>query len=151
MLQMANKIDYNKIITHECNILSNLLNSIKRAKSKNSHHSPILKGCMNTRSGRGEFINYMILFYSGRRSTIVMGNLISKIKQKISPKITTWETQAGNFTTSQKVNVDFYLPEFITTKIVLWKCNVDKKNNSRFDMILGRDLLTALVLDIKFS
>ena len=45
----------------------------------------------------------------------------------------------------------FLLLEFSATKIVTWKCHVDKSTNGRYNMILGRDLLTALVLDIKFS
>ena len=49
------------------------------------------------------------------------------------------------------MNVDFCLPEFSATKIVTWKYHVDKSTNGRYDMILGRYLLTALVLDIKFS
>ena len=36
-------------------------------------------------------------------------------------------------------------------KIITSKCHVDKYTNGRYNMILGRDLLTALVLDIKFS
>ena len=31
-----------------------------------------------------------------------------------------------------------------------WKCHVDESTNSIYDMILGRDLLTALGLDLKF-
>ena len=62
-----------------------------------------------------------------------------------------WETQSGNLMTSKKVNVDFCLPEFSATKIVTWKCHMDESTNGRYDMILGRDLLTALGLDLKFS
>ena len=54
-------------------------------------------------------------------------------------------------TTSKKVNVDFCLPEFSETKIVSWKFHLDNQNNSRYDMILVRDLIHALGLDIKFS
>ena len=53
--------------------------------------------------------------------------------------------------TSQKANIDFCLPEFSTTKIVSWKCHVNSSMNIIYDMILGRDLLTALGLDLKFS
>ena len=49
---MKNKINNDTSITHEYNVLSNILNIIKRTKSKNSYYSPILQGCMNTRSGR---------------------------------------------------------------------------------------------------
>ena len=62
-----------------------------------------------------------------------------------------WETQAGKFTTSKKVNVDFCIPKFSATNIVTWKCHVDDSTNGRYDMILGRDLLTALGLDLKLS
>ena len=33
----------------------------------------------------------------------------------------------------------------------MWKCYVDEYTNGRYNMILGRDLLTALGLDFKFS
>ena len=49
------------------------------------------------------------------------------------------------------MNVDFCLPEFSATKIVPWKCRVDNFTNIRYNMILGRDLINALGLDIKFS
>ena len=62
-----------------------------------------------------------------------------------------WETQARKFTTSKKVNIDFCLPEFRATKNVTWKLYVDESTNGRYNMTLGRDLLTALGLDLKFS
>ena len=75
---------------------------------------------------------------------------MSKLKTKEAEK-NTWETQAGKFTTSKKVNIDFFLPEFSATKIVTWKCHIDDSTNVIYDTILGRDLLTALGLDLKFS
>ena len=53
--------------------------------------------------------------------------------------------------TSKKVSVDLRLPEFSANKILLWKCHVDSKNTSSYDMIIGRDLLITLLLDLKFS
>ena len=55
---MSNKINKDKIFTHEWNLLSNILNPMKCAKSKNSHYSPILQGCMNTHSGRENLENF---------------------------------------------------------------------------------------------
>ena len=49
------------------------------------------------------------------------------------------------------MNVHFYLPEFSVIKIVTWKCHVDASTTGRYGMIICRDLLTTLVLDIKFS
>ena len=61
-----------------------------------------------------------------------------------------WQIQDGNFTTSKKLDVDLFLLEFITTKIVKWKFHVDESSEGGYDIILGRDLLAALVLGIKF-
>ena len=40
----------NNSIKRKCNVLSNFLNPMKRAKHKISHYSPILQGCMDTSS-----------------------------------------------------------------------------------------------------
>ena len=61
-----------------------------------------------------------------------------------------WETQSGKFTTSKKVNIDFFLPEFSAKKIVTWKFHVDESTKGIYDMILSRYLLTTMVLDLKF-
>ena len=60
------------------------------------------------------------------------------------------EIQSGEFTIQKNVNVDLWIPEFSATKIVTWKCHVDESTNSRYDMNLGRDLLTSMGLHIKF-
>ena len=39
----------------ECNLLHDIINPLKRAKKLNSHYSPILHGCMNTRKGKAKF------------------------------------------------------------------------------------------------
>ena len=57
-------------------------------------------------------------------------------------------TQADNNTTTLKVKIDFTLPEFSTAKIVTWNCHVDDSARGRYDMILGRDLLTGLGLNL---
>ena len=93
---------------------------------------------MNTRSGRANFKSFQIMLDSGSSSTIVMGKLTSKLKLKESEK-TMWETQAGKFTTSNKVNVNFCLSEFSVTKMVMWKFHVEEFTKSRYNMILGKD------------
>ena len=59
--------------------------------------------------------------------------------------------QAGSSTTNLKVKIDFTLPELSATKIVTWNFHVDDYNKGRYGMILGRDLLTALLLSSKCS
>ena len=55
----------NNGIKRECNVLSNFLNPIKRAKSKNNHYSPIIQGCINTHSGKAKFKKFKIILDSG--------------------------------------------------------------------------------------
>ena len=119
-------------------------------RKNKSRCPPILQVCMNTHSGRALFRNFRILLDSGISSTIIMGKLTEKIKPKKSTE-TMWESQSRKFTTSAKVNVEFCLTEFVATKIVTCKCHIAKSTNSRYDMILGIYLLTALVLYLKFS
>jgi hypothetical protein len=63
-------------------------------------------------------------------------------------------TKGGPFQTNGVCPVKFYLPEFSTQECVKWKFHVDNSKRvgkSRYDMILGRDLLEQLPPDIKFS
>ena len=53
-----------------------------------------------------------------------------------------WNIQAGKITNNSKVNIDFTLPELRAIKIVMWNFHVDKFAKGRYDMILGRYLLT---------
>ena len=56
-----------------------------------------------------------------------------------------------NITTNLKVGIYFTLPELIATKIVTWNCHVGDSAKGRYDIILGRYILTALVLNLKLS
>jgi len=54
-----------------------------------------------------------------------------------------WATATGSISTSQKAKVQFMLPELSETRIITWKLHVFKKT-TKYDMILGRDLLQDL-------
>ena len=72
-----------------------------------------------------------------------------KIKYKPAAS-TEWSTQPNNFKTKYMVNIDFTLPDFSAKKIVTWKCHVDESTEGQYDMIIGRELLTSLGINIKF-
>ena len=63
----------------ECNLLHYIINPPKRTKNLNSHYSPILHRCMDTRKGKSMFNNFRILLDSGCSSTVLMGRLVKKI------------------------------------------------------------------------
>ena len=55
------------------------------------------------------------------------------------------------FFTNLKVKVDFTLPALNTATVVTWKFHVDYSAKGRYDMILGRNLLSELELNLKLS
>ena len=63
-------------------------------------------------------------------------------------------TKGGLFKTNGICPIKFYLPEFSTQECIKWKFHIDNSIQtvkSRYDVIIGRDLLEQLPLDIKFS
>ena len=79
-----------------------------------------------------------------------MGWLIEKLRpEKDDPM--QWNTQARNITTNLKVKIDFVLPALSATNVVTWNFHVDEYANVRYDMILGKDVITELGLNLKSS
>ena len=58
--------------------------------------------------------------------------------------------QGGKITTNIKVEIDFPLPELSAIKIVACNCHVDESDKGKYNIILGRDLLTLLEINLKF-
>ena len=81
---------------------------------------------------------------------IAMGRLITKLNPK-EDDVIQCHTKVGGITTNIKFKIDFTLPELSATRTVMWKCHVDDSTMGRYDMILGRYVLTDLVLNLKLS
>ena len=62
-----------------------------------------------------------------------------------------WHTQAGSITTNINVKIEFTLPELSETNVVTCNCHVYDSAKGRYDIILGRYLLTTLLLNLKLS
>ena len=86
--------EVNKIA--KCNLLHYIINPPKRDKNLNTHYSPILHGCMNTRKVRANFNNFKILLDSGYSSTIVMGRIVEKLHPE-KYAVMQWHTQAAKY------------------------------------------------------
>ena len=96
---------------------------------------------MNTRKGRANFKNFRIILESKCISKIIMGRLIEKLHHE-KDDVVKWNTQAGYITTNIKVKEDFTLTALSAMNVGTWKCHVDDSAQGRYDMILGRYLLT---------
>ena len=138
--------EVNKIA--ERNLLHDIINPPKHTKTLNGHYSPIIHGCMNTRKCRAKFKSFLILLDSGCSSKIVMGRLLERLKPA-KYAMMQWHTQAVNITTNLEFKVDFTLTSLSATNVVTWKCHVYEYTKGRYDMILGRDILTELGLNLK--
>ena len=79
-----------------------------------------------------------------------MGRIITNNNSK-EGSMMKWHTQAVSITNNLKFKIDSTLPELIPTKIVVWNFHMDDSTRGRYDMILGRDLFTKLVLNLKLS
>ena len=79
----------------------------------------------------------------GCSSIIVMRRLI-EINNPKKDAVMKRNMQAVNITTNMKVKIFFTFPELRTTKILMWNFNIDDFANGRYDMILGRYILTSI-------
>ena len=50
--------------------------------------------------------------------------------------------QDGKITTDINVKVDFIIPTFSATNVMMWNCYVDELAKVSYNMILGQDILT---------
>ena len=80
----------------------------------------------------------------------IIRSLIVKLNTKVDAMMQC-NTQVGSITTNMKAKVYFTLPEPSATNIVAWNCHADDSAKVAYDIILGRYLLTALVLNLKLS
>ena len=89
---------------------------------------------MNTRKSKSKFKNSRILLEIVCSFTIVMGRLIEKLcPEKYAPM--QWNTQAGDIRTNLKFKID-------ATNVVTWNFHVGDSAKVRYNMILGRAILT---------
>ena len=127
----------------------------KNIKNKNSSKTvedltPIVFACVQTKLGKHPKIKTIkALLDSGSSSTLISQQYAKKLRLRTENK-TKWKTTAGEFTTSFKTKIEFSLPELHERRVITKTMHVTP-NHMGYDMIIGRDLLEDLGIDIKFS
>ena len=126
-----------------------------RKKAKLENLSSITLGYLASRDGSRKTKHWKrmkILFDSGCAATLVNHQLVNDLKQTREGK-TKWRTKAGKFTTTNKCNITFKLPAFYEHREITWNCYVDttKNNLSHYDLIIGRDLMHEIGINILFK
>ena len=108
-------------------------------------------GNANVRLGKANYCTLRILLESGAISSTVLEKQIQTPPHKNTQPVK-WSTQGGDVLTTYKTNVEFVLPELDVTKSLTWSFHVnDSQKKSRYDMIIGQDLLLEIKLDLCFS
>ena len=90
-----------------------------------------------------------ILLDSGASQSIIKLELVKNFNLK-SVESTSWNTVAGNFSTSKQTNVVFSSPKLHKKRTITSVMHVTEKLNN-YDMILGRDLLLELGIILNFQ
>lgn len=110
---------------------------------------PITFGRIRTSPGKPKPATIKILVDSGASTTIITAPFVKKLRS-YEEKESHFQTTAGTFCTHAKAKIQFSLNEFFEKRLIEHVAHV-AKDLSGYDMILGRDLLHELGIDIKFS
>ncbi len=134
------------------NLIRSQANGQPVKRQKTTDLRPITYVRFNTRAaGKPKPVTLRALLDSGGSGSLVTAEYAKKLKMKKSSEAeTVWTTPAGELKTTKKAKAQFLLAEFHDDRLIEWNLHVTK-NLGAYDMIIGRDILEDLGLDIRFS
>lgn len=119
-------------------------------KQKTVGEAPIVFGRLRSRAkGAPKPKTVKILLDSGGSGCIIRRALAKKLR-KVRSTPTKWTTAAGTFNTNYAVQTQFSLPELHEGRLINWDMHVSD-TLSDYDIIVGRDMLAELGIDLLFS
>ena len=105
----------------------------------------------NTRRGKSKPTTIRALLDSGASESLVTRKHVAKLREKPTQSSkTVWSTPAGELSTTSRVKAQFTIPELQDKKLIEWNLHV-AEDMGAYDMIIGRDILSFLKIDIQFS
>ncbi len=127
----------------------------KRIKLDNEDASPVTIAHLKTNIGKAKKSQVKllrVLFNSGCTATIMNEAFCKKLRITNKKKLS-WTTKAGTFNTKGSCKIQFSLPELHTDRVVEYNAHVDSTptDQCRYDMIIGRDLMKEIGIDLLFS
>ena len=112
---------------------------------------PMAFARLNVSLGKPELTVIRALLDSGASESLVAEKHVRKLRVKETQgPATTWSTPAGEMKTRSKVKAQLSLPELHSKKLIEWRFHV-AEDMGAYDMIIGRDILSFLGIDISFS
>jgi Retroviral aspartyl protease len=88
------------------------------------------------------------LLDSGASATLITEKYTKKLKNRQVPQ--GWSTPGGELNTNKMVKSQSTMPELQDDKLIEWNMDVTK-DLGNYDMIIGRDILQFLGINIQFS
>ena len=119
-------------------------------KRKTTDLKPIAFVRFNTRMGKAKPVTIRALLDSGGSGTLVTEKYARKLRCKKHTPKTVWTTPGGAMSTTRQCQATFTIPELHDNRLIAWDVHVTQDLGA-YDMIIGRDILLDLGIDIKFS
>ncbi len=137
--------------THEMFSLNRFARGQNQQKRrKTADMKPVVFARFETKHGsRKKPMTLKALLDSGASGTLVSSKFTKELKEK-KDDASKWTTMAGKFTTSTTVRSYFSMPELHDNKVIEWDFHVIKDMGA-YDMIIGRDLMRALGINLNFK
>ena len=130
----------------------NLLAQIrpKKKQKQSGRLAPVVVIRFVEKHGTPKCIHLLALLDTGCSSTIMKEQFAQKLRRKEQSE-TEWSTAAGTFSTTGTVKSLIQFPEFSETMTVKSEIHLTKEVSPRYDMVVGRDLMTELGISIDFK
>ena len=120
-------------------------------RQKRRDLKPIVCVRFNTREkGKPKPVTLKALLDSGGSGTLVTEKHAKKLHLKPAKGSYEWSTPAGTMKTAGKAKANFTMPEFYDNRLITWDVHVAKSLGA-YDMIIGRDVMKDLGIDLSFS
>ena len=122
---------------------------MKPSSSSSKQLSAEMCICIPVEKGSKKYVTVIALFNTSTSKSLLDKKQVNeKVFDVSSTTKTVWETEAGNFTTSEEVNIkEVRLHQFTTKRQVEFGCSVFKKSCG-YDTILGHNFGQVLGINV---
>ena len=131
-----------------------MLSKVRKPQTKiNKELSSVTVGLVFTQPGQKPTDNQRpvkILLDSGSSGSIISSKHVKHLTCTPTGD-QQWTTKAGSFNTSWKAMVSFILSELQPDKTITWEFHVDEGRTTHYGLLIGRDLLNEVGIDLLFS
>jgi len=119
-------------------------------KRKTQNLVPIIFCRVKTQDNSDQATTAKGLLDTGGSGCLVTRQLVKNLKTNRHAAQTNFTTAAGNYTSNEAVRTQFTIPELHDDRIVEWKFHVADELGP-YDLIIGRDLLRELQINLHFD